>query len=237
MHKLTDGIKNFHRFLSHHHFYPIVLSTILVFLFFVGRIYWSQQVIYQNLIWNLFLAWLPYLFCLGVAAIHQARPSWWWAMIVPAVLWVVFLPNALYIVTDLIHLKTQEVIPLWYDAGLLSITAWTGLFLAVVSLYTMQKIVHSYTGKLAGWGFSLLIIGSSGYGVYLGRFLRWNSWDLLNEPLEIISDSLSPLANPLQYKDKIVFIMMYTALYLVTYLAFSWLRPMDSILEVEKNQS
>jgi uncharacterized membrane protein len=233
MQKLIAGIKNIHRFLSHHHFYPIALSTFLVFLFFFGRIYWSQQVIFQNLIWNLFLAWLPYLFCLGVAAIHQARPSWWWAMIIPAVLWVIFLPNAFYIVTDLVHLKNQETIPIWYDAGFLSITAWTGLFLAVGSLHTMQKIVHSYAGKIAGWGFALIIIGSSGYGVYLGRFLRWNSWDILKEPLEIISDSLSPLTNPLQYKDKIVFIIMYTALYLVTYLAFSWLRPMDSSFDTD----
>ncbi len=154
-------------------------------------------------------------------------------MIVPAVLRVIILPNALYIVTDLIHLKNQETIPIWYDAGFLSITAWTGLFLAVGSLHTMQKIVHSYAGIIAGWGFALIIIGSSGYGVYLGRFLRWNSWDILKEPLEIISDSLSPLTNPLQYKDKIVFIIMYTALYLVTYLAFSWLRPMDSSFDTD----
>ena len=225
---LINRIKKTHRFLSHHHFYPIALSTSLFFLFFVGRIYWSQEVIYQNLIWNLFLAWLPYLFCLGIAAIHQARPSWWWAMIVPAVLWVIFLPNALYIVTDLNHLRNQATIPVWYDAGFLSIAAWTGLFLAVGSLYTMQKIVHSYAGKILSWGFALMIIGSSGYGVYIGRFLRWNSWDILDVPLEILSDSLSPITNPLQSKDKIVFIVMYTALYLVTYLAFSWLRPMDS---------
>ena len=234
MQKLITGVKNYHRFLSHHHFYPIALSTFLVFLFFFGRIHWSQKVFFQNLIWNLFLAWLPYLFSLVVAAIHQARPSWWWAMIIPALLWVIFLPNALYIVTDLIHLKELKTIPMWYDAGFLSITAWTGLFLAVGSLYTMQKIVHSYAGKIASWGFALLIIGSSGYGVYIGRFLRWNSWDILDVPLEIISDSLSPITNPLQYKDKIVFIIMYTALYLVTYLAFSWLRPMDSSVDTEQ---
>jgi uncharacterized membrane protein len=163
--------------------------------------------------------------------IHQAYPSWWWAMIVPAILWVIFLPNALYIVTDLNHLRNQATIPVWYDAGFLSIAAWTGLFLAVGSLYTMQKIVHSYVGKKAGWIFSFIIIGSSGYGVYIGRFLRWNSWDILNEPLKIISDSLPPLTNPLQYKDRILFITMYTSLYLVTYLAFSWLRPMDSSID------
>lgn len=229
MQKLVGVIKNINRFLSYHHFYPIGLSTFLVFFFFVGRIYWSQEVIYQSMIWNLFLAWLPYVFCLVVAAIHQVSPSRWWALIIPAALWVLFLPNAFYLVTDLIHLEDQGSIPLWYDAGFLSILAWTGLFLAIGSLYTMHKIVHSYAGKIAGWVFALIIIGSSGYGVYLGRFLRWNSWDILHEPLAILSDTLSPIANPLEYKDKIVFILMYSALYLVTYLAFSWLRPMDSM--------
>lgn len=231
MRRLIAGIKYIHKFLSHHLFYPIALSTFLFFLFFAGRIYWSQQVIYQNLIWNLFLAWLPYLFCLVVALIHQVRPAWWWAMIVPAVLWVIFLPNALYIVTDLNHLRNQATLPVWYDAGFLSITAWTGLFLAVGSLHTMQRIVYSYIGNIGGWLFAFLIIGSSGYGVYIGRFLRWNSWDILREPLKIFSDSLTPITNPLQSKDKIVFITMYTALYLVTYLAFSWMRPMDSSID------
>jgi len=230
----VDAVKKIHKFLSQHHFYPIVLSTFLAFFFFAGRIYWSQKVAYLHLLWNLFLAWLPYLFCLVTAAIHQVRPFWWWAKIVPAVLWVVFLPNAFYIVTDLIHLKNQAIIPMWYDAGFISIIAWTGLFLAVGSLNTMQKIVSSYAGKAASWAFALIVIGSSGYGVYLGRFLRWNSWDLLEKPLAILSDSLSPIMNPLDHKDKIVFIAMYTALYLVTYLAFSWLRPMDPAIEAEK---
>jgi uncharacterized membrane protein len=231
--KLTAGIKTLHNFFSDHYFYPIALSTFLFFLFFLGRVYWSQELIYQNLVWNLFLAWLPYLFSLSVAVIHQFRPSWWWALIVPAVLWVVFLPNALYLVTDLNHLRNKATIPVWYDAGFLSIAAWTGLFLAVGSLNTMQKIVQSFAGKMAGWIFALMIIGSSGYGVYIGRFLRWNSWDILHDPLLIISDSLTPITNPLQSKDMIVFIIMYTSLYLVTYLAFSWLRPSDSLRYAE----
>ncbi len=229
MPKLTAGIKALHRFLADHTFYPIALSTFLFFLYYIGRVYWSQELIYQNLIWNLFLAWLPYLFCLCVAVINQVRPSWWWALIVPAVLWVIFLPNALYIVTDLNHLRNKATIPVWYDAGFLSIAAWTGLFLAIGSLNTMQKIVQSYAGKIAGWIFALMIIGLSGYGVYIGRFLRWNSWDILQDPLLIISDSLTPITNPLQSKDMIVFITMYTSLYLVTYLAFSWLRTSDFV--------
>lgn len=225
MKRMFNRIKKFHEFLSQHLFYPVTLSTLFVFFFFAGRVYWSQQIAFLFLIWNLFLAWLPYLFSLGVAAIYQVKPNWWWALIVTGGLWLLFLPNALYIVTDFIHLKHRAEIPIWYDAGFLSITAWTGLFLAVVSLYTMHQIVQSYTGRVVGWGFALVIIGMSGYGVYLGRFLRWNSWDLIGDPLEIISDSWSILTNPMGYLDKIAFVVMYTSLFFVTYLTFSWLRP------------
>lgn len=87
----------------------------------------------------------------------------------------------------------------------------------------MQRIVRDYLGHLFSWGFSLLVIGLNGYGVYLGRFLRWNSWDVLFDPLEILSDSYDLLRNPLGSTDKIGFIVMYTSLFLVTYLTFSWL--------------
>lgn len=223
MHKLIQWLKKLHKFASQHLVYPIILSTFLVFAYFSGRVYLAQKVRYQFIIWNLFLAWLPYLFSMVVSAIHQVRPRWWWALIIPGTLWLLFLPNAFYIVTDFIHLTNHPYIPIWYDAGLLAITSWTGIFLAVVSLYTLQRIVRDYLGNLFSWGFSLLVIGLNGYGVYLGRFLRWNSWDVLFDPIEILSDSYFMLKDPMGYADKIGFMVMYTSLFLVTYLTFSWL--------------
>jgi len=220
---LLPRLKSIHNFLSENLFYPIALSTFLAAIFFAGRIYWSQKIEFRFLVWNLFLAWLPYLFSLGIALFHKLRPKWWVILIAPGSLWLLFLPNAFYIVTDFIHLEFSDRIPMWYDAGLLTITAWAGIFLAVASLYIAQKVVHSYVGKIWGWMFSLVVIGLSGYGVYLGRFLDWNSWDILHEPLEILSDTLAPLIHPRSSKEIIVFIMMYTSLFLVTYLAFSWL--------------
>ena len=216
-----------HKFLSRNLFYPIVLSTFLVFGYFTGRVLLSNQVSFGFVPWNLFLAWLPYIFSLLMAALHQFRPRWWWAQIIPGALWLLFLPNAFYIMTDLIHLTHGLPIPIWYDAGLLAITAWTGIFLAVVSLHTVQGIVQSYLGTFLSWGFALVVIGLSGYGVYLGRFLRWNSWDVLSDPLSIAYDSLDPLVNPITNADKIGFMIMYTSLFLVTYLTYAWLRPFN----------
>ncbi len=220
-----NHIKRLHIFLSQNLFYPIALGTLLVFIFYFGRVIISQDFLFKNLIWNLFLAWLPYCFSLGIAALHRLKPDWWYALIIPGGFWLVFLPNSFYIVTDLIHVSQRHSIPVWYDAGLIAITAWTGIFLAVASLHSVQGVVRNYLGNIMGWVFSLIVIGLSGYGVYLGRFLRWNSWDLLLEPTEILSDTLSPLLHPITYADKIGFIVMYTSLYLVTYLTFSWLRP------------
>jgi uncharacterized membrane protein len=220
-------ILGIHKFLSRNLFYPIVLSTFLVFGYFAGRVFLSNRISYGFLPWNLFLAWLPYLFSLSMAAIHQFRPRWWWAQVIPGALWLLFLPNAFYIMTDLIHLTQQLSIPIWYDAGLLAITAWTGIFLAVVSLHTVQGIVQSYLGTFLSWSFALIVIGLSGYGVYLGRFLRWNSWDVLSDPVGIAYDSLDPLINPLTNVDKIGFMIMYTSLFLVTYLTYAWLRPFN----------
>jgi len=229
MGQLIQRLKGLHKFASDHLLYPITLSTFLVFFFFTGRVYLIQKVRYQFLIWNLFLAWLPYLFSLVVSAIHQVRPRRWGVLLIPGGLWLLFLPNAFYIVTDFIHLVNHPTIPIWYDAGLLAITSWTGIFLAVVSLYTLQRIVRDYFGNLFSWGFSLLVIGLNGYGVYLGRFLRWNSWDMMFDAREILSDSYTMLRNPMSYTDKIGFILMYTSLFLVTYLTFAWL-----LLAIEK---
>lgn len=220
-------IKRYHRFLSRHQFYPILLATFLVLLFFVGRVLISGEVTLYFLIWNLFLAWLPYLFSLGLAGLHRLRPTWWWLQLIPGALWLLFLPNAFYIVTDFIHLYQRQSIPVWYDAGFLAITSWTGIFLAVTSLNIVHIVVRHYLGHYLGWAFAFVVIGLSGYGVYLGRFLRWNSWDVLFEPTAIIYDTLDPIINPITNADKIGFMVMYTSLFLVTYLTFAWLRPFD----------
>lgn len=218
-------LKRFHTFLSQHQFYPIALSTFLVFFYYFGRVFISRDFIFKNLIWNLFLAWLPYIFSLGIAALHRLRPRWWVLLLLPGILWLLFLPNSFYIVTDLIHLAKRQSIPIWYDAGLIAITAWTGIFLANMSLHSVQGVIRSYLGHIISWVFALTVIGLSGYGVYLGRFLRWNSWDLLLDPTEILVDSIYPLLHPISYADKIGFVVMYTSLFLVTYLTFAWLRP------------
>jgi uncharacterized membrane protein len=215
------ALRKIHRFLYSQAFYPITLSSIMAVAFFIGRVIFSlNDLIYRNLLWNLFLAWIPYLFSIAAIGLHLAFPKHWWPLLIPGGIWLVFFPNAPYILTDFLHLSYRPPVPLWYDIGLLASFAWSGLFLAVASLKTMHELVKTYLGWVIGWLFSGAALGLGGLGLYLGRFSRWNSWDLLSQPQEILFDIARRLANPLDNLRFFGFTLMFTAILLVCYLTF-----------------
>jgi uncharacterized membrane protein len=217
---LTHRLRGAHRFLSKHAFYPLLLSSALACAILVARMRLSHSPAYVFLIWNLILAWVPYYWSLATAALHQRRPAAWWLLLAPAALWLLFFPNAAYLVTDFVHLRPKEPIPLWFDIGLLAIFAWSGCFLAVVSLRTMQALVATFLGRLASWLFVAAVFGLNGLGIYLGRFLRWNSWDLFLEPRGVLSDALAIVTHPLENRQATGVICMFGALLLVCYVMF-----------------
>jgi len=216
-----DLILKTHRFLAMQSFYPILLSTGLALLTYAGRIYQSDSyVIYLNLVWNLFLAWVPYLFSMLAAYFYLTTPTRWWRVAGAAALWLIFFPNAPYIITDFLHLSERPYVPLWYDILLISIFAWTGIFLAIASLHTMQRITRRYFGKVMSWVFVAVALSLSGLGIYLGRFERWNSWDLLIRPHSIVENVMARFADPLDNLRFFGFTMLFTAFLAVCYLMF-----------------
>jgi len=210
-----------HRTLRRYLFYPILLSSLLSISIYLGRVVLSRNwVVYRNLSWNLFLAWLPYLFCLVAVWLHNRHPRRWWLIGLPAMLWLIFFPNAPYLITDFLHLEERPYIPLWYDIILLASFAWTGIFLGITSLWIMQGIVKSYTGQLISWFFVMLAIGLSGLGVYLGRFSRWNSWDMLIQPKIIMAEVVSKMSDPFNNLRFLGFTVLFVAFFAVSYLMF-----------------
>jgi uncharacterized membrane protein len=168
--------------------HTISLALIIISLFSVGlvgtRIIYSGQHLYIFLLWNLFLAWLPLVFAWLAVTWRQ----WPLLALLATFFWLLFFPNAPYLVTDLLHLQPINPVPLWYDLIMLLDFALLGLFLAFVSLHLMQELVHDRFGAVAGWLFVIAVLGMSGLGIYIGRFLRWNSWDLFTRPLALLND-------------------------------------------------
>lgn len=214
-------LRRIHRFFASQLLYPVLLSTFLALGFYAGRVILSGSwIVYRNLVWNLFLAWLPYGFSMLAAGLYQRYPKRWYLLMAPAGLWLAFFPNAPYLLTDFLHLEERPFVPLWYDIGLLAAFAWSGLFLAIASLRTMQALMRAFLGQILSWLFALGALGLGGLGLYLGRFSRWNSWDLLLQPKDILKDVLSKFLNPLSNLSFFGFTAMFTAFLLVCYLTF-----------------
>ena len=114
----------------------------------------SGSTTFMGLIWNLFLAWIP--FALAVAVYDQwrrgRRASG--SLFALGALWLLFFPNAPYIVTDFVHLERTTDAPYWYDAVTVAAFAWTGVLLGFASLFLVQTVVRQWRGVVAGWAFA-----------------------------------------------------------------------------------
>jgi uncharacterized membrane protein len=157
--------------------------------------------------------------------VHRRYPKQWWLLLIPGAFWLVFFPNAPYIITDLGHLAERPPVPLWYDVGTVSMFALTGLFLGVHSLRIMHGLVRNYVGPFLGWLFVIAVLPLGGLGVYLGRFLRWNSWDLLVQPKGVLSDVALRLANPWEHPRTLGVSLLFAAILLISYLSIHSREP------------
>jgi uncharacterized membrane protein len=192
----------------------------------------TGSVHYGFLIWNLFLAWIPFIIAYIVYMTTIQRRWLYLILLASAFLWLIFFPNAPYILTDFQHLSNSGVdIPVWYDVILLIWFAFTGLFLGMVSLFLMQEIVRREFGRWLGWGFVLSVAGLTSIGVYMGRFLRWNSWDILGDFSGMAKFTLYYILHPTP--RSLIFACLFASFFMFVYLllyAFSHLlleRRMD----------
>ena len=136
---------------------------------------------YQFLIWNLVLAWVPFVAALGLYdADRRGMPRLFRGAL--AAMWLLFLPNAPYIVTDLLHVGVISGEPIWFDALMVSSFAGTGLLLGFGSLLLVQSVVTRSLGAAWGWLMLAPALGLCAVGIVLGRVYRFNSWDALVRP-------------------------------------------------------
>ncbi len=163
----------------------------------IFRISITGQLNFIFLVWNLFLAYIPF----GISTLMELkkRDIDHWQFWVIAPIWLLFFPNAFYILTDLFHLHKIAGMPEWFDLLLILTFAISGLLLGLFSLRSMHKIVEKLHSKWVGitYVISSIILGS--FGVYLGRFERYNSWDIFRMPLEITKEIANRILYPTEH--------------------------------------
>jgi uncharacterized membrane protein len=148
----------------------------------LARIIYTGNLYYAFLIWNLFLAAVPLLISDRILRKYRNYGP---GIFVLLLLWLLFLPNAPYIITDLVHLYQRPQVPFWFDMCLVLLSALNGLVLGFASINQIEKIIRIYRlGRYLN-AMRLLIFLAMSYGVYLGRYLRFNSWDAFTRPIQL----------------------------------------------------
>ena len=182
-----------------------------------ARVAYSESGRHLGLIWNLFLAWIPFMLAYFAHSVSWRRATLYLILPLIAFLWLIFFPNAPYMLTDLQDLaRRASGAPLWYDVIIVVWCTWTGMLLGVISLYLMQDIIVRNFGRAAGWVFVFVISGLSSFGVYIGRFVRLNSWDILQNPAETAQEILGIVIDPSRRLAD--FTLLYTFFFLFFFL-------------------
>lgn len=162
----------------------VVFSAFLPLL----RVQLTQSLNYTFLLWNMFLAVIPFMFAeyakrLDITKTKKSH------LIILIFAWLFFLPNAPYIITDFIHFKPESKMA-WFDLFMLFVNASTGTLLGLLSIVSFYDIVSVKWNKKIAQNFSIVVFFLCGFGIYLGRFLRFNSWDVLFSPLDLVKESI-----------------------------------------------
>jgi uncharacterized membrane protein len=199
--KLTINTKNI--------LIPSIFTNIVLIVF---RSVFLNGTNYYFLIWNLFLAALPLLISYRITRSFDIKKitTWLWFF-----LWILFLPNAPYIVTDFVHLENGSQY-YWIDLLIIVLTAINGMLMGFISLKQIVTIFSFYFSKPLASTFEIVVITASAYGVYMGRFMRYNSWDIFIKPYAMARDIYHSVG-----EKAILFVIIFS---LVSYLLYKIFR-------------
>lgn len=194
----------------------LLFASLVACLMVGARMLYTHTTVYAFLVWNLFLAWVPVLFVLW-----RKKAANVWLRRVLAVGWLAFYPNAPYIVTDMKHIRWAVNAAWWYDMALVFLFALLGMRLGLYSLGILQAEVAGKLGRAAGWAFACIVFFLAGLGVYIGRFQRWNSWDIVRDPIGLLRDTYHLFTNVETLPRLMGVSLLYAVLQLLCYITLS----------------
>jgi uncharacterized membrane protein len=182
-----------------------------------ARVIITGNLTYVFLLWNLFLAFVPYavsyLF-LNNTRISENKLK----LVIVLAVWLLFVPNSFYILTDLFHLDKFSSAPKWFDLLLLLSFAWNGLLFGIISLRKVESVLQSIRGKSFSLFIVFLFMWLNAFGIYIGRYLRYNSWDVIVQPFSLFSDMIEVLLHPINKKMEWGMITSYAVFMTLLYI-------------------
>lgn len=195
----------------------LLLSSCFSFVLLTGRIVVTGEMNYLFLPWNLFLAFIPYWITRQVynnPALFKNKAKKYLAL----ACWLLFVPNSFYIITDLFHLTHIDSAPKWFDLLLIFSFAWNGILFGIISLYRVEQLISLTQRKGLAEIFIFMIMWLNAFGVYIGRYLRFNSWDIITNPVSLFGEIINMIIHPLQNGSAWGMTLCYTIFMTLLYL-------------------
>ena len=197
----------------------LILFCLFTFVLSLLRIVYTDTFSFIFLNWNLFLAFVPLIFASAIEKFNSTGWKFWLLFFC----WLIFFPNAPYIITDLKYINRSGMNfrpPSWFDIVLISSFAINGLLLGFISTQKIFIKLQSFYGKIVA---NVIIIGCmllSGFGVYLGRFGRFNSWDVISQPQDLLTDIGQTFIHPFRNAHSIELSLLFGILSSFVFFSF-----------------
>jgi uncharacterized membrane protein len=190
----------------------LIVSSLISLGLFSYTVLRDHSFAYSYLTWNLFLAWLPLVFALRLMNVLRHKVWSSWEALATSFLWLVFLPNSFYMISDLIHLEQVPKADILYDTLMFTSFVFTGVLLGFSSLFLVHlQLRRRFPHREAGFwvGVTLFICSIA---IYLGRDLRWNTWDILTNPGGLLFDVADRVQHPASYPQMLLIIFGFFVL-------------------------
>lgn len=210
----------------------LIISSCFSVLLLLGRVLVTGSGSFLFLPWNLFLAYMPY-YVSGQLLQKPEIITNKFKLLAALALWLLFVPNSFYILTDLFHLNSFSSAPEWFDLVLILSFAWNGVLFGIISLRRIEILMEILKGKTASLFLVFIVMCLNAFGIYIGRFLRFNSWDVITDPFTLIAEIMDIIFHPFQnfqaWSMTLIYSVFMTLLYCsIKKLAETWKQPYNN---------
>lgn len=191
----------------------LMVAVAFTMTLLVVRIAYTKELTYVFYIWNTFLAVLPLVF----SHVLLRRNKYNGGALLLLTGWLAFFPNAAYLITDIFHYTEKPPVPKWFDLLLVTTGAWNGLLLGIVSLMQVEQFLLGHMQRKRVNRLIILSFILCGYGVYIGRYLRFNTWDTVTNPQTLLQTIASHVFLPHEHLSVWAFTISFGAMFGIVY--------------------
>lgn len=192
----------------------LVLLGILSIALLLLRVKLTHDMYLLFLIWNLALGYIPYSLSSQLKTTVPGTFKFYLLLLG----WLLFIPNSFYLLTDFVHLHHLSDLQYIFDALLLTCFSIAGFYAGITSMLQIRSLLEMKYSNKTCRRILISLCYLTSFGVYLGRILRFNSWDILSNPIKLFTTIIKSLDNFHVYEFTFLFGTFIVIVYGISHL-------------------